>query len=41
MIFSLFVVDIFTRIRINGKRKYMTLGAGVRVNIIGIDFSYI
>jgi len=25
----------------NGNRKYMTLGAGVRVNIIGIDFSYI
>jgi long-subunit fatty acid transport protein len=25
----------------NGNRKYMTLGAGVRVNIIGVDFSYI
>ena len=25
----------------NGNRQYMTLGAGVRVNVIGIDFSYI
>jgi hypothetical protein len=25
----------------NGNRKYMTLGAGVRMSIIGIDFSYI
>jgi hypothetical protein len=25
----------------NGNRKFMTLGAGVRYNIIGVDFSYI
>lgn len=25
----------------NGNRKFLTLGAGVRVNIIGVDFSYI
>lgn len=25
----------------NGNRKFMTLGAGVRVNVIGVDFSYI
>lgn len=25
----------------NGDRKYLTLGAGVRVNVIGVDFSYI
>lgn len=25
----------------NGNRKFLTLGAGVRVNVIGVDFSYI
>ncbi len=25
----------------NGNRKFMTLGAGIRYNIIGVDFSYI
>ncbi|GIV60223.1 MAG: hypothetical protein KatS3mg043_1312 [Rhodothermaceae bacterium] len=26
---------------LNGNRKFMTLGAGIRYNIIGVDFSYI
>jgi hypothetical protein len=26
---------------LNGNRKFLTLGAGVRYNIIGVDFSYI
>jgi hypothetical protein len=25
----------------NGNREFLTLGAGIRYNIIGVDFSYI